>query len=953
MISVALKGLAGRKLRAVLTAFAIILGVTMVSGTYVLTDTIDKAFNNIFQETYANTDAVVSGRTPDINVDGETAAAPSISASLLEEVRALPDVAAATGTVADDSNTKILTKEGKAVNTGGAPSFGFGIDPAQARFNPLKLLEGRWPSTPEEVVLDAGTADEQGYNIGDSVSIATVQPAQEFEITGLAQYGDVASLGSATFAVFTIPTAQALLDREGQFDGIAVAGKEGVTPQQLVAEIQPILPANAIARTGEQQAQEDLKDVAFTDFIRYFLLAFAGVALFVGAFVIFNTISITVAQRTREFATIRTIGGSRRQILWSVILEAGVIGFVASLIGLFLGLGLAAGLNALFKALNFDLPTQGLVFAPRTIVVSLLIGVIVTLLAGLFPAIRATRVPPIAAVREGFVLPRGRLSRFTPYIALVVVGIAVLLLSYSLFKDNMDTAQRLISMAVGVLALFIGVAMLSSRTVPPLAVATSPIGKWAAVVFSTIFYPITLSYWLLRSAAFSRDLGSGHRLRHGAFGIAILLALVVLAALLATPLAIVVAVLAIGILLTVLVLWIWSAVGSFEPEWPVEFPNVRSEPTMSALAKENSRRNPGRTASTAAALMIGIALVTFVAVLASGMKSSNEDAIKEQVKAEYVLTAQDGFSPFVVTAGDAVRRSSDLQFATSVRSGLGKADGKDGYVTGIEPGAIAQAYSFDWEQGSDAVLANLGGDGAIIAKGFADEKDLRVGDQFPLMTSDGNDAELVVKGIYEPPPFFPLLGDVSISQSLYDSIYERPQNSFVFVNVSGEPTDATTKSLEAAVADFPDAKVQTRDGWIQQQNQDFDNFLSMLYILLALSVIVSIFGMVNTLVLSVFERTRELGMLRAVGMTRRQVRRMVRYESIITALIGAALGLPLGIFLALLMTRALSQFNIQIAIPIVQLALFAIVAIVVGMVAAIFPARRAARLNVLRALQYE
>jgi putative ABC transport system permease protein len=856
MISVALRGLAGRKLRAILTAFAIILGVTMVSGTYVLTDSIDKAFNNIFQDSYANTDAVVSGRTPDINVDGETAAAPSVAASLLEKVRGLPDVAAATGSVADDSNTKILTKEGKAVNTNGAPSFGFGLDPSQPEFNPLKLVEGRWPSTSDEVVLDAATADEQGYKVGDTVPVATAQPVRDFKVTGLAQYGDVASLGSATFVVFTIPTAQALLDREGQFDAISVAAKEGVAPEQLVAELQPILPGNAIARTGEQQAEEDLKDVAFTDFIRYFLLAFAGVALFVGAFVIFNTISITVAQRTREFATIRTIGGSRRQILWSVILEALVIGFLASLIGLFAGLGLAAGLNAIFKALNFDLPTQGLVFAPRTIIVSMLIGVIVTLLAGLFPAIRATRVPPIAAVREGFVLPRGRLARFTPYIALVVIGIAVLLLSYSLFKDDVDTAQRLISMAVGVLALFVGVAMISSKLVP----------------------------------------------------------------------------------------FITRVVG-----WPA----TRIGGAAGRLAKGNSTRNPGRTASTAAALMIGIALVTFVAVLASGMKKSNEDAIKDQVKAEYVLTAQDGFSPFVATAEDAVKRSPDTQFATGVRSGLGKAEGEDGYVTGIEPGAIAQAYSFDWEQGSDAVLTQMGRDGAIVAKSFADDKDLQVGDRFPLLTPDGNRTELVVKGIYEPPPFFPLLGNVSITQSLFDSIYERPQNSFVFVNVSGEPTDATTQSLDAAVADFPDAKVQTQDGWIQQQNQDFDDFLSMLYILLALSVVVSIFGMVNTLVLSVFERTRELGMLRAVGMTRRQVRRMVRHESIITALIGAALGFPLGIFLALLMTRALSEFNLQIAIPAGQLVAFAIVAIIVGIFAAIFPARRAARLNVLRALQYE
>jgi ABC-type antimicrobial peptide transport system permease subunit len=953
MIGVALKGLMGRKLRAVLTAFAIVLGVTMVSGTYVLTDTINKAFDSIFQDTYANTDAVVSGKTADINFQGDTSEKPSIPADLLAKVKALPDVAAATGSVIDDSHTKIIKKNGKAINTQGAPSFGFGIDPAQAAFNPLKLVEGHWPSSSDEVVIDSQSADEQGFKVGDTIQVATLKPVQPFKLVGLAHYGAVASIGSATFTVFTIPEAQLLLDREGQFDAISVAAKDGVTPDKLVQQIRPILPSDATVRTGAQQASEDKKDVSFTKFIRYLLLAFAGVALFVGAFVIFNTLSITVAQRTREFATLRTIGASRRQVLSSVIIEALVIGLIASITGLFLGLGLAAFLNWLFKQFNLDLPTQGIVFAPRTIIVSLAIGVIVTLVAGLLPARKATRVPPIAAVREGFVLPKGRMARFVPYIALVVIALAIVVLSYSLFKHHIGTAQRLIAMAVGVLALFIGVAMVSSRTVRPLAVGTSPIAKWAVVVFSTIFYPITLSYWLVRDAVFSRNLSAGRRVRDGAFGIAILLALVVLASLVAMPLAFIAGGVAIVILATVLIMWVRSAIGSFQPEWPVEFPNVRPERTMSALAKENSRRNPGRTASTAAALMIGIALVTFVAVLASGMKSSNTDAIKQQVKAEYVLTAQDGFSPFVTSAGDAVGRSSDAEFTTSVRSGLGKALGESGYVTGIQQGSIAQAYTFKWKEGSDAVLSNMGRNGAIVAKDFADQKHLNVGDKFSLLVPSGQRTELVVKGIYEPPPFFPILGSVSITQSLFDSLYERPQNSFVFVDVRGEPTDATTKSLETAVKDFPDAKVQTRTGWIEQQNKDFDSFLNMLYVLLALAVVVSIFGMVNTLVLSVFERTRELGMLRAVGMTQRQARRMVRSESIITALIGAALGLPLGIFLALLMTKALSQFNVQIKIPFGQLAIFAIVAIVVGMFAAIFPARRAARLNVLRALQYE
>jgi putative ABC transport system permease protein len=953
VIGVALKGLAGRKLRAVLTALAIVLGVTMVSGTYVLTDTINKAFDSIFQDTYANTDAVVSGKAADINFQGDTADQPSIPDSLLAQVKALPDVAAATGSVIDDSHTKILKKNGKAINTQGAPSFGFGLDPAEARFNPLKLVEGRWPSASNEVVIDSQSADDQGYKVGDTIKIATLKPVESFKLVGLAHYGEVASIGSATFTVFTIPTAQSLLDRIGKFDAISVAAKDGITPQKLVQEIRPILPADATVRTGAQQASEDKKDVSFTKFIRYVLLGFAGVALFVGAFVIFNTLSITVAQRTREFATLRTIGASRRQVLSSVIIEAFVIGLIASVMGLFLGLGLAAGLDWIFKQFNLDLPTQGIVFAPRTIVVSLAVGMIVTLVAGLLPARKATRVPPIAAVREGFVLPKGRFARFVPYIAIAIIGLSVLVLSYSLFKDHIGTAQRLIAMAVGVLGLFVGVAMVSSRTVRPLAVGTSPIAKWAVVVFSTIFYPVTLSFWLLRSAVFSRNVTIGRRTGRAAGGIAILLALVVLAGLAARPLGFVAIVLAVVIAVVVLLMWALSGLGRLKPEWPIEFPDVRPESTMSALARENSRRNPSRTAATAAALMIGIALVTFVAVLASGMKSSNTDAIEQQVKADYVLTAQDGFSPFVPGAGDAVGRATDASFSTSVRAGLGKALGESGYVTGIQPSAIAQAYTFKWKRGSDAVLSQMGRNGTIIAKDFADQKDLKVGSTFPLLTPDGQRTQLVVKGIYEPPPFFPILGEVSITQSLFDSLYERPQNSFVFVNVNGEPTAATTASLDAAVKEFPDAKVQTREGWIEQQNKDFNSFLNLLYVLLALAVVVSIFGMINTLVLSVFERTRELGMLRAVGMTRRQARRMVRNESIITALIGAALGLPLGIFLALLMTKALSQFNVQINIPFAQLAIFAIVAIVVGMFAAIFPARRAARLNVLRALQYE
>jgi len=859
LIRVALRGLAGRKLRATLTALAIILGVAMMSGTYVLTDTIDKAFSTIFDESYAETDVVVSGKGADIDFQGLSATAPPVDESLVEEVRALPDVDWASGGVSDETNTKIIGSDGKAINTQGAPSLGFGIetDPESQRFNPLNLVEGTWADGDGEVVIDAGTADREGYEIGDTVEISTIQPKQDFELVGIAKFGDVDSLGTATFAIFDLPTAQKLLDREGQVDEISVAGVQGTTPEQLISEIQPVLPDNAQVRSGTVEAQEDKDEISeFTSFIEYFLLAFAGIALFVGAFVIFNTLSITVAQRTREFATMRTVGASRRQILWSVIVEALTIGIIASVIGLFAGFGLAVGLNELFKALELELPTADMVFATRTIVVSLLVGTVITLVAGLFPAIRATRVPPIAAVREGYTLPHGRFHRFTPYIAVLTIALALFLLGYSMFRDDLDTASRLLSIAGGVLLLFVGIAMISSLLVRPLAAVVG----WPA-----------------------RAIG-------GAAG---------------------------------------------------------------KLARGNSVRNPGRTAATAAALMIGIALVTFVAVLANGMKASNREAIEDQVIADYVVTAQDGFTPFVAAAGDSIADSPEAELVANVRSDLGKVGGSSTYVTGIEPGTILETYRFDWKEGDDSVASGLGENGAIVDANFAEDNDIAVGDTIAVLIPSGETLEQEVMGLYEPPPFYPLLGGVSITKERFDSAFERPRNQFTFVNVPGGPTDGTTASLEGAVADFPDAKIQTRGAWIDQQDEDFNQFLIMLYVLLTLSVIVSIFGMVNTLVLSVYERTRELGMLRAVGMTRRQARRMVRHESVITALIGAALGLPLGVFLAALVTRALQEFDVRFSIPWGQLVVFAIVAVIVGILAAIMPARRAAKLNVLRALQYE
>jgi putative ABC transport system permease protein len=859
MTKVALRGLMTRKLRAVLTGIAIVLGVAMISGTYILTDTVQRAFTDLLVDSYAGTDAVVTGKGLDISIEGEKPPPPPIDASLLEDVRGVDGVALASGYVIDEDSTKLLTPEGESANSEGFPTLGFGLDtsPAYSRFNPLSIYEGRWPAAANEVVIDAGAADEHGYEVGDAVQITTLQPKRSFELVGVAKYGDLDSLGAISFVVFTIPAAQELLGREDQFDVISVAADEGISEDEIVARIEPVLPGDAKVVSASAEADEQADEVGeFTSIFRYFLLAFGAIALFVGAFVIFNTFSITVAQRTREFATLRTLGASRRQVLVSVILESLVIGLLASLTGLALGLLLAEGIEALFSSLGVDLPTADRVFATRTVVVSLAVGMGITLLAGLFPAIRATRVPPISAVREGATLPHGRFHRFTPWIAgLVVIG-SVLALARAMFSDELGTGDRLLSIAAGVLLLFVGVAMLSSHLVRPLA----------------------------------------------AF---------------------------------------------------VGLPARRAGGAAGRLASGNSLRNPARTASTAAALMIGIALVSFIATLTTGMKASNREAIEEQVVADYVVTGSDGYSPFVVAAGDALAESPVPEMVTSVRTEAGLVDDDSAEIGGIEPDTIAEAYVFDWKEGDDSVLATLGTEKAVLSSNFAEDHGIEVGDLITIRSIADRTARVEVVGTFEPPPFYPLLESVNVSTELFDRLYDRPRNRWTWANVDGDPTDESRVAMEQAIAGFPDTQLETREEWIQREDADFNEFISFLYVMLTLAVFVSIFGMINTLVLSVYERTREIGMLRAIGMTRRQVRRMIRQESVITALIGAAIGLPLGIFLAALVNRALSEFDVRFAIPWVQLVVLTIVAIVIGVLAAIMPARRAAKLNPLEAISYE
>jgi putative ABC transport system permease protein len=853
VIGVALKGLAGRKLRAALTAIAIVLGVAMISGTYVLTDTIRSAFGTVFTTVYQRTDVVISGKSAIGTGNNNNGLPPSFPESLLGQVRSLPDVAQADGGIADLAY--LVGRDGKVISGHGAPPLAFSVHPrGNQRFNPLRLVSGTWPVGPNQVAIDANTASKRDYAPGDSIGVIARGPVQTFRISGVVQIGGVSSLGGATMAIFDFPTAQRLFHKEGKLDSISVAAKPGVPPARLAGEIRPLLPPTAQVRTGEAQAQQATKDTnAFLSIIQDFLLAFAGVALFVGVFVIANTLSITIAQRTRELATLRTLGATRGQVLRSVLLEAFVIGLLASATGLFAGLGLAKGLNSLFVSFGIDLPQAGTVFATRTIVVSLVVGVLITVLSALWPAFRATRVPPISAVREGAVLPPLLSAHASALIALGAIGVAVAVMLVGLFVGGLTTTQRLLAVGLGAGAVFLGVAMLAKTLVPPLA---SVLG-WPAARFG------------------------------GAAG---------------------------------------------------------------ALARGNAIRNPSRTAAAAAALMIGLALVTLVGVLAAGLKTRFSSSVDALFQADYALTATDNFSPIGTASAEALRQVPGVQVVSGVRAGEGRAFGKRIGVTGVA-GDISKVISVDWVAGGPATPATLGRNGAFVSKDYAKSHDLGVGSTIAVETPRGNTMHLVVRGVFSPPKGGSPYGDVTISTERFDAEYANPQNVYTFVDVAGGATPANTQRLEQALKPFPEAKIQTESEFKKNQEQGIDTLLNLLYVLLSLSIVVSLFGIVNTLVLTVFERTRELGMLRAVGMTRRQLRRMIRHESIVTALIGASLAIPLGVVLALMVGKAIEYP--AFTIPWGSLVVFVIAAVLAGILAAIFPARRAAKLNVLEALQYE
>jgi len=850
MLHTTWKSLLGHKFRFVATALAVTLGVAFTAGTLVLTDTIRTTFDNLFANVYQGTDAVVRAKAAFEGPPGAGTQRGRVDAALVDTVRGVEGVAAAEGDVG--GYARLIGKDGQALGNPatGAPALGLSWTENNA-LNTFTLVSGAAPSRDDEVVIDRKSARDGDINVGDTTTVLVTGPPQRVRIAGIARFGNADSPGGATIVAFKRAVAQRLIGEPGKYDSVSVLAASGVSQTELARRLSAVLPPGTEALTGAAITAETQSQMADAfQFFNTFMLIFAVIALLVGAFMIFNTFSITVAQRTRENGLLRALGASRRQVLGSVILEALAVGVLASALGIAAGFAVALGLKALLTAVGLDIPTTSLVFTPATAVISVVVGVGITVLAALSPARKAAKVAPIAAMQHGVVGSTGYGSKQRVFVGVAVLGLGLAALLTGLFRD---VQQPVALVGAGALLVFFGVSILG-RTV---------------------------------SLPLSRAIGA---------------------------------------------------------------PLPRLRGITGELARENAMRNPKRTAASASALMIGVGVVGLITIFVSSAKASMDAAVDRAFTGDIVVDSGGGtFGGVDPGLARRVNGLPEVDSAAGLRQGVAQVAGSAVLLQSTDPRTAVELMKVDPISGSPTAL---GRDSIGVYKDVAEQKGLRLGDQVPVVFKDSGTRSLRLALIYGENR---QAGNYLLGTQAYEANFTNRLDSKVLVKrAAGVSPAAALAAVKQVAQAYPGANVLDRAQFKAEQTKFLDQLLRLVYALLGLAILIALLGIANTLALSIFERTRELGLLRAVGMTRSQLRSAIRWESVIIALQGTALGLLIGLFFGWALVTALSDEGISVfRIPYASLAIVVVLAAVAGMAAAVPPSRRAAKLDVLRAVVTE
>ncbi|MCU1594328.1 MAG: hypothetical protein JWO12_1720 [Frankiales bacterium] len=834
MLRATLKSLLARKLRLMLASLAVLLGISFMSGALVLTDSLGRVFDNLFTSISSGTDVQVQG-TSALGADAQAQPVPQAALDAVKKVDGVAEVVGDTG-----GEGGLVLPNGKLLKKTGPPVLGVSFN-AGGLQESLRVKQGKAPVGLDQVAIDLTTARKQHLKIGEQVGITGTGPKRPATITGFVGFDTTNSIAGATLLAFDPPSAQQLFGHPGEYQSLSIAAKPGVTPQDLKQRINAVLPQGTKALTGQEAIDKDSKDLKQgLQFFTVFLVAFAFISVFVGAFLIFNTFAMLVAQRTRELALLRALGASRRQITRSVVLEALLVGVLSSVAGFLAGIGVAIGLRGLLNVIGIELPAGDTVIRTRTFVLCMLVGVGVTVLAALLPARRAARVAPVQAMRESGPAEERSLRRRT------VVGGVIGLLGAALLATGL-AGGSVSSVGIGAGIVFIGV-----------------------VVLAPVF-----------AGAVVRVLGAP-----------------------------------------------FAALG-----------------VPGALGQANAMRSPRRTTSTAAALMIGLALVAAISTLGASAKKSVTAAVSTSLGADFIVHTEQ-FSPFSPSVTQALLTQKAFSDVAAFRAGEVKIGGQLTGVQGVNPAALQDVLQLDVLSGD---LASLGTNSIALSKKQAKALKTKVGDSLKVTWPTTGEQPLTVGAVYDDNPF---AGDYLVSDATYDANVRDKQLIVVALKTaSGVSLDASRAAVETALQDYPNLKVQDQAEFVKSQASQIDFLLSIIYALLALSILIAILGIINTLALSVVERTRELGLLRAVGLQRRQLKRMIRVESVIIAVFGAFVGVVVGIGFGYALVSVLHDSGVtDFAVPYLRILVMLGIAALGGVLAAALPARRAAKMDVLAAV---